>query len=343
MSYAEKKGYYKNLFIIAFIALGILIVFATYLGVANISFLQTTAIILRKIPILNKIISSTNVSEVNNIIIFNLRLPRILMAALVGTGLSVVGTAFQGMFKNPMAEPYVLGVSSGAALGATIAIILGLQSTIIIAFLGAISTVFIVYQIARVGRKVPTVNLLLSGVSVSFFLSSMISILMIFNRDKIDQIVFWLMGSVSATGWDQVIILFVILVIGISIIIFFSKDLNLMLLGDEVARTLGIEVEKVKIILLITSSLVVAAVVSFSGIIGFVGLIIPHAVRMVLGSDNRVVIPFSAIVGAMFMIICDTLARTVMPPAELPVGAITALFGAPFFMYLLNKSKKKVL
>ena len=186
-------------------------------------------------------------------------------------------------------------------------------------------------------------TLLLAGVAISFLLSSIISMVIIFRRNQMEQIIFWTMGSIAAASWKQVIFVFPFILGGSFTTFAFSRELNVMLLGDESAKSLGIDVEKVKKILLAVSSIMVAAMVSVSGIIGFIGLIIPHAVRMVVGPNHRVLIPFSAIVGGMFMIICDTLARTLVPPMEIPVGAVTALFGSPYFLYLLYKSKKQVL
>ncbi|OPJ55392.1 FecCD family ABC transporter permease [Alkalithermobacter paradoxus] len=350
MAYIQKKKYYKILFTICLAILLFLIIASSTLGVADISLKQAISILGSRLPIIENFISLENIRSNHVTIIFNIRLPRIILSSLVGIGLSVSGAAFQGMFKNPMADPYVLGISSGAALGATIAIVLGIQSSLlglsgvtIMAFVGAITAGFIVYNIARVGNKVPVVTLLLAGVTLSFLLSSIISIIMIFNRQQVDKIVFWIMGSISAASWNHVITVFPFVTIGSFIIAFFARDLNIFLMGDESARSLGVEVEKLKKTLLFLTSIIVAATVSVSGVIGFVGLIIPHTIRLLLGPDHRVLIPFSALGGAIFMIISDTLARTLIPPTEIPVGAITSLFGAPYFIYLLIKSKKQVI
>lgn len=349
MSYTDKRRFLNLIFTISVIALFIIIIISSTLGVANISFFQAIKILLSKIPFLGDYIAIDNIKSTSIKIVLNIRLPRIILASLVGAALSIAGTAYQGMFKNPMADPYVLGVSSGAAVGASIAIILGLEKTFfglgmttIFAFIGALLTIFIVYNIAKVGNKIPVVTMLLAGVALSFLLSSFISLIMIFNRQQVEKIVFWLMGSVSAASWKQVIILFPFVIIGIISIYIFSRDLNIMLTGDDTAKNLGIEVEKVKKILLIITSIVVAASVSVSGIIGFVGLLIPHTIRLLVGPDHRILIPFSAVGGAIFMIISDTLARTLIPPIEIPVGAITSVFGAPYFIYLLIKNKKNV-
>ena len=349
MTFIEKRKFYTAVFVVTFLVLVGLIIFSSTLGVARISFFESIRIMLDKVPLINRLVSTEGIEKTHHIIVLKIRMPRILLAALVGMGLSVVGSTFQGMFKNPMADPYVLGISSGAAFGATIAMILGLGHrmlgmglTTVLAFTGAIFTTLIVFHIGRIGNKLPTVTLLLAGIAVNFFLSSMISMMMIFNREQIEKIVFWLMGSVSAASWKQVGILFPIVTTGVIAIAIFARDLNVMATGDETARSLGIEVEKVKKVLLVISSIVVGACVSVSGIIGFVGLMIPHAVRLLLGADHRAVIPFSALGGAIFLVLSDTLARNLIPPGELPVGAITSAFGAPYFIYLLIQNKKKV-
>ena len=350
MTFIENKSYYKRVFVIGIFLLIIVIIAAANFGVADISFKQTALIVLSKIPIVNNFVLLDGIKSTSVIILLNLRLPRILLACLVGAALSVVGTSFQGIFKNPMADPFVLGVSSGAALGATITMVFlkeihlfGMSFLAVTAFIGAIITTLLVYNIARVGTKVPVATLLLAGIAINYLLSSIISLLMTLNRDNIEKIVMWTMGSFSTAGWNEVILLFIIVVPSILFISTFSRDLNIMLLGEDSARSLGIDVNGFKKHIFVISTLMVAAVVSVSGIIGFVGLIVPHAIRMIFGSDNRVVIPFSALGGAIFLIICDTLSRVVVPPSEIPVGIITSIFGVPFFIYLLYRTKKKAI
>lgn len=349
MSYMDKKGFYQILFIILLGGLFLSVVLSSMVGAASISFTEAVQILLSKIPFAERIFNNT-FEKSHVLIMFNIRLPRIFLSALVGMGLSVVGAAMQGMFKNPMADPGVLGVSSGAALGAAIAISLGVQKFVfgigiitLFAFMGAIITTVIVYSISRVGGKIPTVNLLLSGVAVSFLFSSLISVIMIFNREKMENIVMWTMGSISAASWKQVAVVAPVVLLGTLAIFIYAKDLNLLSTGSDTALSLGVDVEKTKKILLVISSVLIGACVSVSGVVGFVGLIIPHIIRLVLGSDHRVVLPFSAIIGAIFLVLCDTMARNLVPPSEIPVGVITSIFGAPFFIYLLIKSKRKVI
>lgn len=350
MDKINKRSYYKGLFFILVLGLGFLIFFVSTLGAAKISFLDSVHIILGKIPGIRRLISIADYPPSHVTIIWKIRLPRIILALFVGMGLSIVGATFQGLFKNPMADPHVLGVSSGAALGAVIAIVSGLTGSFmeqnivgVLAFIGALMTTWIVYHIAKVGHKVPTVTLLLAGIALSFFLSAMISAIITFNLNQMEQIIFWTMGSLAAARWEQVYFVAPLILFGSVMIFLFSRELNGMLLGDESAKSLGIDVERTKKILLIIASLMVAATVSASGIIGFVGLIIPHAVRMVVGPDHRNLLPFSALIGGIFMILCDTLARVIVPPMEIQVGVVTALLGAPYFIYLLYQHKKQVL
>lgn len=280
------------------------------------------------------------------IIIMEVRLPRILLAGLVGSALSVAGCSMQGLFKNPMASPYILGISSGAAFGASLAIVLGISlgtgvfAVPFMAFIFALITIFVVYYIARVKGKVPMETLLLAGIAVGAFFSAQVSLMKYIAGEELRSIVFWLMGGFWASSWDKVAIAFPLILLGIAVMMFFSRDLNLMLMGEEHALDLGIKVESVKKIILIFASLVTAAAVAVSGIIGFVGLIIPHIMRIIVGPDHRILLPSSCLVGAIFLIWTDTLARTIIQPTELPVGIITASFGAPFFLYLLRKRKR---
>lgn len=350
MSYVHKRESYIKIFILSIIVLFVIAIGAVNFGAVDISFGDTAKIVFNKIPFLKSLISVEKIKESSKVIVLNLRLPRIILAALVGMGLSVVGATYQSIFKNAMADSYVLGVSSGAALGAALSIAFGIEAntlgmgiTTISAFIGAILTAFFVLNIARLGSKLSDVTLMLAGISMSFLLSSTISLIMIFKREDIEKIVMWTMGSVSTASWKSIYVLAPIVFLGIGIICLFLKDLNMMMLGEESAQNLGVEVYKVKTLLILISTVIVGAIVSFSGIIGFVGLIIPHIVRIAFGSDNRVVVPFSASIGAIFLILCDTLARSVVPPTEIPVGIVTSIFGVPFFLYLLMKNKKKVL
>ncbi len=339
----------KHIFIITtfIIFLGLIMIFAVTIGPANLNFFQATNIIGSKIPFIKNFTDLTNIKGSQETIILQVRLPRIILAALTGMALAAVGTTFQGLLKNPMADPYIIGVSSGSALGASLAIVTGVSLTLgyfmvpFAAFLGALVSIFTVYNIARVGNKIPIYNLLLSGVALSAFLSAITSLLMILNSNETNQILYWMLGSFSGKNWEHVRVAFPFISFGILALYFFSRELNLLLFGESTAQNLGINVEKTKKILLVLGSFTVASAVSVSGTIGFVGLIVPHSMRLIVGSDHRILIPIASLAGGIFMVFTDTIARTVLSPTEIPVGIITALFGGPFFIYLL-KSKKTI-
>ena len=310
---------------------------------------QIVLILLHKLPLIKDFINPSW-SATHETIIIVLRLPRVLLAGLVGAGLALAGTTFQGLFRNPMADPFVIGVSSGAALGAVCAMLL--QSVMhlvfplaipVFAFVFAILTILLVYQLARTGGRVPVMTLLLAGVAVSSLLSALVSLLMFFSGSQLHQLVFWMMGGFSGRGWNYVYMFIPYGILGTTIILIYARELNVLLLGEESAQHLGIEVEKVKRHLLIAAALLTGAAVSVSGLIGFIGLIIPHIVRMLVGPDHRLLLPTVAILGAVVLILADLLARILLAPDELPVGIVTALLGAPFFIYLLRKQKISML
>ncbi len=281
-------------------------------------------------------------------IIWNIRLPRIIVSLFIGGMLSIAGVTYQGILKNPMADPFVLGISSGAALGATIGIIskisfniLGLNFISLMAFAGALLVIFVVYNIARIKNEVPVTTLLLSGIAMSQFLTAILSILMMLNDRDLNKIFFWTMGSLSGKGWESIANIIPYTVLGFIILMYYSKDMDILLLGDESAKNLGVEADKIKKIILVTASILTAASVSVSGIIGFVGLIVPHIVRIFVGPKHSKLLPLSFITGGALMVVCDTIARSIIPQ-EIPVGIITAILGAPFFIYILKKKKAEV-
>lgn len=291
---------------------------------------------------------SSEIKETHAFILTEVRMPRIMIAALVGGTLSVIGASFQAIFKNPMADPYIMGVSSGAAFGATVGIVMGISSsyagmsmTSVLAFAGALTTVFLVYQLARTGTKVSTTGILLAGIVVNAVLTAMMSLLMMIYHSEIDRIVTWTMGSFNAASWEQVKWLIAPVLLGNLFLLSQSRALNAMVIGDDEALNMGVSVERVKKFTLVISSFLAAFAVSVSGIIGFVGLIVPHFFRMLFGSNHKVLIPISFLGGAWFLLLCDTLARSLVPNMEVPVGIITASFGGPFFLFLLHKHKKK--
>ncbi len=307
-------------------------------GSVSVPFHEVLALLSGKIGI---------ASETHKTILFQVRLPRLILAALTGAALAMAGTAFQGLLRNPLADPYIIGTSSGAALGATVSIVLGLREPILgispipfAAFAGAVISMFLVYTISRRNGKVPMDTFLLAGVIVGSFMGALVSCLMACARADIPKIVFWLMGSFSGREeWINVLLILPYLVIGSLVLYRYSHSLNLIAMGEDVASHKGVEVERTKVALIISASLITASAVSVSGLIGFVGLMIPHIMRRITGPDHRILIPASALAGAFFLMSADTFARTVLSPQEIPVGVITALLGAPFFLYLLRGRK----
>jgi len=322
------------------------VVFACSLGSADVPFSTIWQMLISKLPFVD---IDGNWSTNTEIIILETRLPRIILAGIVGASLGVAGATYQGLFRNPLADPYLIGVSHGALLGAAIGFLLpiswhGLAGDAIVpvlAFIGAAITVTIVYLIARTGKSLPVTTLILAGVALGAFLSSITSYLIITSdSDRLHSIISWMLGHFSLSSWDEVLIVLPCMIIGTLIIWIYARPLNVMQLDEEQAQQLGINVEKVKLILLAAATLVTAAAVAFCGTIGFVGIIIPHAVRLIWGPDHRFLLPLSTLTGAIFLILADTLARTILTPEEIPVGVITAFVGAPFFLYLLRKRKR---
>ncbi|ABN56536.1 MULTISPECIES: FecCD family ABC transporter permease [Methanoculleus] len=271
-------------------------------------------------------------------ILWEIRLPRVIAAALVGCGLAVAGTAMQALFRNPMADPYIIGTSSGGALGATLAIVLfaGTGRTVL-AFAGAMIATFTVYFIARRGGKIPVETLLLSGVALATLLSALLSFLMYTAGRSLHQIMFWLMGGFWNISWNDVIVALLIL-IGAAGIYLFARDLNILALNEEDATHLGVNVERAKQILLALSAFVTGIAVAVAGSIGFIGLITPHVMRLIVGPDHRFLFPAAALAGAILLVWADALTRTFT--SDMPVGILTACFGAPFFIYLLRSRMK---
>lgn len=281
-------------------------------------------------------------------IVVDIRLPRIALAAAVGMALAASGTVFQGLFRNPMADPYIIGVSGGAALGATAAIVfgltfsvLGLSAVTLLAFAGALGVTLLVYRLAWHRGDVVTEHLLLAGVAIGAFLAAIISTLQLAGGGSLQQVLFWLMGGFSGRGWEHVALAAPYLLIGYAGARFFARDLNLLVLGDDTARALGVSVARARAGLTAAASLMAAAAVAVSGLIGFVGLVVPHLLRLVVGPDHRRLLPAAALAGGITLLLADTLARTIIAPVEIPVGIVTAALGAPFFLYLLRKHRRR--
>jgi len=301
---------------------------------------------LRSIRILLESIlgSKETGSETERAIILSLRVPRIILAGLVGAGLSLSGVIFQALLRNPLADPYILGVSSGAAVGTIFAILMGLGSLSfglpIASFLGALFTVIVVFYFGRQDGKIHPNTLLLAGVIISAFLSALIMFFIsVSQKEELHTIIFWLMGDFSFSNPQAIRMILPYILFGICFLYFHAQQLNLILLGEEHALQLGVNVERLRLISYLSASLITAASVSVCGLIGFVGLIVPHSVRLIFGPDHRLLMPSSVLVGASFLIASDTFARSLLAPIELPVGVITAAFGGPFFIYLLKTRK----
>ncbi|MDL2321512.1 iron ABC transporter permease [Desulfosarcina sp. OttesenSCG-928-B08] len=279
-------------------------------------------------------------------IIMDVRLPRILTAAMVGGGLSLCGVVFQGILLNPLADPYTLGVSAGAAFGAAIALLLNLSlisacSVPAFAFIGAVATLILVIYLSASAGGPSANNLILSGIIVAAILSAGISFLKFVADEQVGVIIFWLMGSFVAKTWQDVGMATVLLVPGLAVFLFYARDLNLLCLGRKAAAALGVDARRTPWILLIAASLVAAACVAVSGIIGFVGLLVPHMMRSLAGPDNRRLLPLSFFSGAILLVWADTLSRAVLPH-EIPIGVLTALIGGPFFCYLFRRRQTRV-
>lgn len=278
-------------------------------------------------------------------ILWQIRFPRVVLAALVGLLLSVAGVILQGILRNPLADPYILGISAGGAVGAAISIALGAQFVILgissvpaTAFIFSLIAVFIVYKLSQVAGRAAPETLILAGVALSAFCSAILSLIIIMTG-SLQSIYFWLLGSLSSATWGNVLTVIPYAVVGAGIGYFYSKELNALLLGEEMASTLGVDVENTRLILIGAASLMTAAAVSVSGLIGFVGLIIPHWIRLIIGPNHKLLIPVSALSGMLLMVMADTISRTILSPMEIPIGVIMALVGAPFFLYLLRRRR----
>jgi iron complex transport system permease protein len=294
------------------------------------------------------VVSGASSSDTFRTILWNIRLPRTVLIALVGAALAGSGAAYQGLFRNPLADPYLIGVASGAGLGAILAMsirwpytALGLFAVPLAAFIASLLTVYLVYTFAHIGRVVPTTNLILAGVAVSSFTVSLTSFIMLRSTGEVRRAIGWLLGGVSLVGWDVTLALVPYLAVGMTALILTGYSLNLLQFGDDQATQLGLNVRRAKFIIIVAASLVTAAAVSFAGIIGFVGLIVPHVVRIWWGVDYRRLIPLSILGGASVLLAADVLSRIILAPEELPVGIVTALAGAPFFLWVLRRAKNQ--
>lgn len=284
-------------------------------------------------------------SQTEALIIWNLRLPRAILGSLAGAGLAVSGVAMQAAVKNPLADPYILGISAGASAGATAVIAADLlditaeYSVSLGAFSGAMLSMLLLFLLNRHNRD--SVRLLLSGCVISILFSSVSSVIMFFAKDKekISSVIFWLMGSIADANWKMIPLVLTAVVLGLALLMLYSRQLNALLLGEETAHTLGVDTGRMRWQLVVLVAVMVGSIVAFCGMIGFVGFVIPHIVRSLFGADHKIVLPVSAFTGACFLSWCDIAARTLVLPEELPIGIITSLAGAPFFIYILQRKK----
>jgi iron complex transport system permease protein len=320
-----------------------LVVAASTMGYLKVGFMEVIRILA--LEVLGQELLGGNADPVIKAIVMDVRIPRILTAVAVGGTLAVSGAVFQGILLNPLADPYTLGVSAGAAFGASIALLLNIAllgnfNVPLFAFIGALSTLAVVMYLASSAGNFSSNNLILSGVIVAAILSAGISFLKYMADEQVSVIIFWLMGSLSAKSWTDVLILLFFSSVGVGVCLFFSRDLNLMSLGEKTAGSLGVDHSRMLPMLLVTASLMAAVCVSVSGIIGFVGLLVPHMARMATGPDNRRLIPVSFLTGAILLLSADTVTRAILP-VEVPIGVLTALIGGPFFCYIFRKRQTR--
>lgn len=280
-------------------------------------------------------------------IVLKVRFPRIMLGILVGASLSLAGAGFQGVLRNPLADPYTLGVASGSSVGAAFLILFGLQYALlgqwtipVVAFVTGLISLWVVFRLANFHGKFQMETIILSGVVVSAFLGAIVSFMVSLSNRVVNEILFWLMGSLALRGWSYSLVVLPYLMIGLAVLVAYSRSLNLFALGERQAAHLGVPVERTKKLVLIFSTLLTAAAVSVSGVVGFVGLITPHLVRLIVGPDYRLIVPLSMIAGGIYVLWADTVARMALSPTEIPLGVVTAFLGAPFFAYLLSKHKK---
>jgi len=333
-------------YLIVIAAVLVTLIFSVALGAVNIPVQAVIDIVgssILRAPI------SGDWSDAFITILLQVRLPHTILIALTGAALAGGGAAYQGLFRNPLADPYLIGVASGAGLGAVIALSFpwassqfGLYLIPLAAFVGAVLTVFVVYSMARVNGYVPLTTLILAGVAASAFTSALTSFLMLRSNEQVVRALSFLLGGSPVSGWDPVLAILPYMLIGLVLLSFSGHPLNVLQFGEDQARQMGLNVNRAKLIIITLASMTTAAAVSFSGVIGFVGLVVPHLLRLVWGSDYRHLIPLSMFGGVSVLLLADMLARTIIAPQSLPVGIVTSLVGAPFFLWILRGAKRQV-
>jgi iron complex transport system permease protein len=331
------------------VVLVVSVVLSLSLGAAHLDPARVALALLSRLPGMAEL--DPGLSSGQETIIFDLRLPRLVLALVVGAALSVAGVVMQAFFQNPMAAPSIIGISAGASFGATVAVVTGVGVGIagmgavpVAAFTGALLTTALVYVLSRRGGRTPVGVLLLTGVAMGALMSALAALVLVTGHDPgrrdLDQVVYWMLGSVAGKTWTHLLAVLPYVAIAGGLTWLFGRDLNVLTLGDETAWYLGLNVEQVRLILLALSSLLTAAAVAVSGVIGFIGLVVPHLMRILAGPDHRTLLPASAVAGAALLVLADVVARTMAAPTEIPVGIITSLLGAPFFLYLLHRRRE---
>lgn len=314
------------------------------IGSVSIPPLMTIRILLAHLGLLTQDPTSSGTFET---ILLNIRLPRVILVAITGAALTSSGAAYQGLFRNPLADPYLIGAASGAGLGAIIMLTLRVTYPSLVAltvptgaFVASLLTVVLVYVLSRTGQTTPTTTLILAGVAVSSLTSAISTFLILRSGNEMIRVLAFLLGGYGNASWDSIMAVLPFALGGFTILYIYARPLNILLLDEEQAQQLGIHVERVKLIVVLAATMITAAAVAFSGLIGFVGLIVPHTMRLIVGPDHHKLLPLSALGGMVFLMLADLIARTVIAPEELPVGIVTALAGAPFFLYLLRRAKR---
>lgn len=340
--YLKNKTVFTYLILISIAFLSLLL--STSIGTVSIPFLDVIKVII------NKVFQTqvfTNIQAMHENIIWNIRLPRVLLAGFVGASLSVVGASFQGLLRNPLADPFTLGVSSGASVGAVMTIFfnislpwIGSFTLPLLSILASFLTIFIVLYFARkIDRAMRVETIILTGIIFSSFLGALISLMIALTGEELRQIIGWILGSVSMRGWSHVMLILPFFALGSIILLFHTKELNAMSFGEEHAQHLGVNIQVKKLTIMIAGSILTGAAVAVSGTIGFVGLVVPHFIRLIWGPDHTHLLPLSMIAGGSFLVLADLISRVIISPAELPIGVITALIGAPIFAMILMKNR----
>lgn len=321
-------------------------IFITALPIIGLLCISNGAVDLSFKKILSSIFSANSTDTTESLIIMQIRLPRLICCILCGGALGISGAALQGLFRNSLSDPYMTGISSGATFGAAVSILLGAGNNILgfagtaaCAFVGALGTTFIFFCLLWNKKRVAPGFILLAGLSINLFFSGLVSLMMFLNHEKLDQVVLWTMGSLSSSCWNEVLFLLPGIAVGTVLLLFCAKDLDLISIDEDLAKSRGINITKCRYTILFACALTIAVTSAFAGIIGFVGLIIPNAVRIITGPKHTRLFTFSFIFAAAFLSLCDLFARSVMPPTELPVGIVTSLLGIPAFLIILFRSK----